>query len=196
MNRMLLAALPLMFPLLFLTCNRAKPAVNPELVEPAWGDAVDGVQVRLVADKRQWRADEVPSFTAEIRNQGQRGLTVIAQPSGAELEFDGQVYDEGMGSDFIASLPPGKHFIDIRITLAQPWQGAEELRLALGKHTVRVAFYAGPGDWKDRLRPLEKAQITESPQDRKVRQQLDETIVNSRDVRAVSNPIEIEILGN
>src|SRR5207247_3781247 len=42
--------------------------------EAAWGEPVEGVSVRLRADKKRWTTNETPTFTLDVRNQRQRQL--------------------------------------------------------------------------------------------------------------------------
>ncbi|GAF71756.1 unnamed protein product, partial [marine sediment metagenome] len=138
------------------------------VIEHPWGQRVEGVQVRLRADKIKWKAREVPMFKAEVRNQGRRELSVIRGQVAAELEVDGQWYVQKEVSARSSRFPPGQQYKDIRFVLEKRWwrkKGDRPLQLTPGKHSVRVAFTAQPKE-KDAGKP----------------------------VRVISNPVEIEIL--
>jgi hypothetical protein len=140
-------------------------------VDPLWGEAVEGVQVRLVADKVQWKADEWPILRAEIRNEGTRNLVTDSLGEYADLEVDGEWFNvlEHLTADVgPGTLAPGARHDDITILFNRAWQTGKDkrrLKLAPGKHTVRVAFTAQPTD-KDAGEPI----------------------------RIISNAVEIEIL--
>jgi hypothetical protein len=137
--------------------------------EPAWGEAVEGVQARLRAEKAQWKAGETPELKANVRNNGNRELFVAQAQQLCELEVDGKWHPWVGDIDVTSSaFGPGREYKDIRITLDDHWhtrEGDKPLRLEPGKHTIRVAFIAPPS-----------AKGQGGP------------------VRAVSNPVEIEIL--
>lgn len=117
---------------------------------PTWGEAVDGVQVRLVADKPQWNRGETPSFKVEVRNQGQRKLRFVALPPCWKLHFYHAWYDcakaEGVG-EAIRPLGPGAEISDFPLSLGGSWgwqcgdKPAKPLFLLWpGKESVRVAI--------------------------------------------------------
>ena len=138
-----------------------------------WGEATEGVQVRLRADKTIWKVGEVPAFKADVRNLGQRELLINFANWCCELEWDGQVFDQREQTGQARRFGPAQHYEDLDIALKQPWvnkKTGQPLKFpALGKHTVRVAIICEPS---------EKGALEPPPQP----------------VRAVSNPIEIEIL--
>jgi len=122
-----------------------------------WGQAVDGVQVRLRAKQSKWREGTVPRLWADVRNQGKRNLRVTRQPNRCELEVDGRWYRRPLAGGTIASpspLPPGRQYDSIAVDLSPSWQpavprnvrtpwkaGSKTLgKLTPGKHTIRVAF--------------------------------------------------------
>ena len=136
--------------------------------ERGWGPASEGVQCRLVADKPVWKAGEIPTFKADVRNQGTRNLIVAQAQELCEMEFDGRWF-VWLGPIHVKSsaLDPGRQYANIPISLVSDWRSKdarEPLKLAPGKHTIRIAFIA-------------------SPQDRD----------SGSPVRAVSNPVSIEI---
>ena len=140
--------------------------------EPPWGEAVEGVQVRLRADKEVWKAGEVPTFKADLKNLGQRDLSVALAQELCDVQFDGNWYIWVGEVDVKSSVfGPGREYNDIPISLDEHWQSMEiaGIRLPLdlepGRRTVRVAFICQPAGSD-----------------------------TGKDVRAVSNPVEIKIL--
>jgi len=143
--------------------------------DPGWGEAVEGVQVRLRADKTVWQAGETPTFKADVRNAGTRELSVAQAQQLCELQVDGQ-WHQWHGEVRVRSsvFGPDREYKDIPITLDDHWHargGKETLRLADGKHRIRIAFICQGADAGDSTNP------NAGPP-----------------VRAVSNPVEIEIL--
>jgi len=137
--------------------------------EPSWGEAVEGAQCKLRADKLEWKVGETPSFQADVRNGGERKLVVHLSQTLCELEFDGQWYAwAGEVRARRSGFGLGRYCSDIRIALDDQWRSKPDHKpvpLSVGKHTVRVAFTAQPS------KPDEGAAV-----------------------RFVSNPVEIEIL--
>jgi predicted Ser/Thr protein kinase len=124
-----------------------------------WGDAHQGVQVRLQADKRTWETGQTPTFRADIRNQGKGTYTVAQAQQLCELELDGARY-KWVGSYRVRSsyFPPGREYKDIPVALTENWGKvtstppqldapalAENLKLAPGKHTLRLIFFCDGG---------------------------------------------------
>ena len=120
--------------------------------EAAWGDAVDGVQARLVASKA-WDLGETPDLTLDMRNNGDKTPHQCRAPNFCEIEWDGQWHQYGGPGDLDCkhfSLQPGKQVDDwVKVGLDIPWvrKGDKDKRLeiAAGKHTVRVAFLFDDG---------------------------------------------------
>ncbi|KPL23602.1 MAG: hypothetical protein AMJ75_05735, partial [Phycisphaerae bacterium SM1_79] len=138
--------------------------------EGGWGEAVEGVQVRLRADKYTWEAEEKPVFKADIRNRGELELYVHAADEFCQLEIDGEWHGwSGPWGKIDVKQSPlghGSQINNISISLAKTWVGKKSvLALTAGVHTVRVAF---------------------------ILQRSEREYQNI--VRAVSNPVEIEIV--
>ena len=138
-----------------------KPDDPPPAGEAAWGEAVEGVQVRLRAKQSKWEQGTVPRLWADVRNQGKRNLVVTTQSNRCELEVDGRWYRQpiylGLGimpaPSPLPPLPPGRQYDDIAVDLGRSWlfaaprnapvpwkAGPEQLKLTPGKHTIRVSF--------------------------------------------------------
>ena len=104
----------------------------------SWGEAVEGVQVALRAEKLRWQTGETTKFTTQSR-KGARQIVFGWGDAICELEFDSRWY----------YLAIDDHPVD-RICLEEPWKDKEthaKLPLSPGKHTIRVAII-GPVDGK------------------------------------------------
>ncbi len=140
-----------------------------------WGEAVNGVQARLRLKKRQWKAGETPRLLADVRNQGKTTYWIGAAQPVHEIEIDGKWHSwAGLITVLHGGFRPGSTQRDVPFTLVQNWKlksgrllapdRTRPLNLAPGKHTVRVAFL---------LNPITKG---------------------AKNIRAESNPVEIEIV--
>src|SRR6266404_5825835 len=144
-----------LFAAVFLPTVTFSSADNNERAadEAAWGEPVEGVSVRMRADKTRWTSSETPTFELDVRNQGQREFyTFQAQESG-RVEVDGIWYGWAGGFDLKgSSLPPGHEYHDIPVSLGGNWKATQEwhdktqapprqipLKLLPGKHTIRFA---------------------------------------------------------
>jgi len=141
-----------------------------------WGEAVDGVQVRLRAEKPTWGMGETPKFRADVRSQGDQDLLLATvEGLGCELHFDGVKYRHPTDLTGVAyhNIKAWEH--GFRFALHKQWttiEGNKPLTLTPGKHTVRFAW-AGC-----HYTTVDGGMVP------------DET----RPVLLVSNPVEIEIL--
>jgi len=143
------------------------------VVEPPWGEAVDGVQVRLRADRTVWQAGQTPTFKVEVKNSGERKLRVTAGEWAWEIEVDGLWYHataQGWYWPKEFPLGPAAQQKDLPLVLEQwaKWrskEGDKPIAFEVGKHTIRVALVAQAGEGD-----------TGGP------------------VRAITNPVEIVIL--
>jgi len=134
-----------------VTLRQAAPGTQP------WGGPVEGVQVHLRADKEVWRAGEIPTFKAEIRNQGSRELSVIRAQVGCKLQFDGKWYEHHEIGAKSSPLGPGRHYTDILISLYDRWRDPKTdapLDLRPGKHNIRIKFILRPTDGGHRVIPM------------------------------------------
>jgi len=149
---------------------KAEPAAITAPAE-AWGEAVEGLQVRLRADKPTWTFGEAPLLRADVRHVGSREL-LLSPEEFCELEFDGRWYrDRRIGKEarFLrpGSVSTGQQWENRRIDVVEyvvPTAGNLAPSLEPGKHVVRVAFVAQPAG-SDGGTPI----------------------------RAISNPVELEI---
>lgn len=132
--------------------------------KPPWGEAVEGLQCWLEADKAVWQGDEVPTFRLHVRNQGKRDLEIHMAQAACQLEFDGAWFDwTGPVSIPAGPWPAGRQYEDfeVRVTLEARWaSGKRTVDPGPGRHKVRVAYV---------------------------------TLDHTRPVRVVSNPVEIQI---
>jgi len=128
-----------------LGSNEAVLTVEP-FVE---GAAVEGIQVRLAAERAAWAVGRVPTLKLEVANGGRRQLSLAIPLSMAcVLEADGKTY-RWMGVVHRGGrvpFPPGEKR-EATLRLDQTWRTADKgqpLRLPAGKHVVRVAVTAMP----------------------------------------------------
>ncbi|MFA5863272.1 MAG: hypothetical protein WC975_01140 [Phycisphaerae bacterium] len=135
-----------------------------------WGDAVEGVQVRLRTTKPLWKITEIPFFQADIRNSGKRDLQISQAHSFHELEYDGAwyIWSGEIGAPLLW-LPADRKYENIRFTLDEKWhtKGFTPIERTPGRHKIRVAFIASPTKEKKR---------------------------QGKPIRAISNMVEIEII--
>jgi hypothetical protein len=142
----------------------------------AWGKAVEGVQCQLAADQPKWTPGQVPSFRAEVRNQGKRELLIWRAQELCEIILDGKTFRWAGHIDAKSSaFGPGQHYKDIAISLLQQWKdnAGKSPSLLAGNHKVRVIF---------RPEPAERAGGDDAVRD------------EDRGLRVESNEVEIEIL--
>ena len=130
-----------------------------------WGPGVEGVQVRLRADKLRWNAGETPTLLLDVANGGTCAISIMRTAyQNCCIEIDGRRYG---WAEPIAVVRPGTVPVEVlkagaqtekpvevalgpqwglvaetksRTKLAFPETGAPRLQLAPGRHTVRVVF--------------------------------------------------------
>jgi hypothetical protein len=139
---------------------------------PGWGEPVDGVYLRLQADRQVWAADEEPTFTFQARNDGDhRTGTVPTDEKFGTLELDGTWYHFGAfyhPENPEKNLPLSQVSDPVRVTVNADWLlQNERLSLQPGKHSIRFAT-----SWPE---------ATGSPY---------------TSARIISNPVEIEVSSN
>ncbi len=114
-------------------------------VAETWGEAVDGVQASLRADREEWWKGEMPALKLKVRNQGEHRPFVARQQEVADVEFDGQWFMYSGPVDVLSGpIQPGESFDNIAVVLdPKSWQSKathEPLALKAGEHTVRVSM--------------------------------------------------------
>jgi beta-lactamase regulating signal transducer with metallopeptidase domain len=181
-----------------------QPAPVPK--DPAWGKAVQGLSLRLRAEKKQWQLNNTPLLNVDLRYQGDRRMKTSTNVALYQLQFDGVWYGANEdASKLVAEVEPEadpftikeipadleisaeRPTNDLSISIDSTWRtvhanelsGAQHggsgiwlpgdlqrkpLKLTPGKHTVRLAIFALPT-----------------------------RAGGPTVVRAVSNPVEIEI---
>ncbi len=121
------------------------PEEDTEPTPSGWGEAVEGVQVRLRADKKVRKMGEVPTLKAIVRNLGEREIRVPEYQGPCKLEMDGRWFNRGAAGDAkYMSVKPSKTSKDIVFSLKEVWfsdQGSgKRLSIEPGRHTFRVAI--------------------------------------------------------
>src|SRR5207253_7963420 len=83
-------------------------------VKAEWGKEVTGVQCRLTLDKPTWNQGEVPSFKAEVRNQGDREYLIWRTQEFFDIVLDGKILRWSGAIDAKSSaFGPGRRYKDI-----------------------------------------------------------------------------------
>jgi WD40 repeat protein len=153
-----------------------------------WGEPVEGVSVRLRAEKVVWRTDEAPLLSADVRNEGTRPFNTSVNSRLWRLEVDGFWYlgnvDGGSGVEFDATHPLN----NLPVLMEPSWRTAHE-------NEFSGAQYGGGGTWiPDNFK---RQPLTLHPGKHIVRLAIFALPTRSGGptvVRAVSNPVEIEIV--
>jgi hypothetical protein len=153
------------------TTTAGKVELAPE--EP-WGEAVEGVQVRLRAEKTVWVEGDAPELKVDARCTGQNQFVATANYRQLEVEVDSRWYVwPGATNEPPGVFNAGHPRSGILLPLGRGWLPKEgnltltDFQLPPGKHTIRVGFTAS---WFAAKRKF-------------------------FDVRALSNPVEIEVQG-
>ena len=172
--------------------EKAAPALDPAVgkaAEPPWGEEVGGVQVRLRAEKTQWKADETPTLMLDVANrtQGMGVLVLYLAGAASRVEIDGWWYSWTEPTEITPSTPP-------RVWLSKGSQTSKALEIPLsdkwGPHMER-----DKADLQGRLQPNSPG-LHLAPGIHKVRVSFcPDTAYGYREPpSAVSNAVEIEIL--
>jgi len=135
-----------------------------------WGEPVEGVSAQLQADNTFWELPQIPRFKVRLRNQGSEALSVAQTQQPVELEVDGIWCSWAFSSSLFQvrslSLAAGEEFGDLQFGAGAAWhQGLTPLVLGPGRHKFRFAVVAAPRAGPNR----------------------------GLEIRAVSNPVEIEL---
>ncbi|MHC4741991.1 MAG: hypothetical protein ACYS8Z_08780 [Planctomycetota bacterium] len=109
--------------------------------EPRWGPAVEGLQCRLRPERREWRLDERPAFSFDLRNRGKR--TFAFWPAHklelVEIEFDGKWHRwprDVKTDSHVWPLAPGSQYNAVSIELDERFK----IDMQPGRHIVRIAY--------------------------------------------------------
>jgi hypothetical protein len=120
----------------------------------AWGEAVDGVQMRIAVapNAPPPLPGDLPVFEVQLRNQGSDAITV--EPEAmifGDMEVDGVWYRQIRAGSCCAKseqLAPGSTSAIRQIRVDNPLfttdTPAAEANIGPGRHTVRVRTFAGP----------------------------------------------------
>ena len=169
--------------ILLLVCLGGSPHAVAQPTNAAnWGEAAEGVQVRLRAKQTNWNRGDIPRLFVDVRNQGPRRLLVQKQLHSSELEVDGLWFrpaNTRSTSALPSPFPPGREYDGIVVDLNDYWilrpQSGEANKLG---RAMRVKDKLTPGKHVVRVAVTATADKTEP----------------GKPVRALSNPVEIEIL--
>ncbi len=179
----------------FVINTSEEPEKEPEkpknLFGTQWGKAVDGVQVRLQADKKTWEEGEIPKLKADVRNNGSRDLIIYRTEQVCELIFDGQSYHCNQIEAKSSPFPHGKQYDGIEFSLDGQWykNGTNQpLQFSSGKHTIQVAFTLDDAR-KGAIEPVTNPVIVKSNQVEI------ETLLSEGNKEVIASNENLEILG-
>ena len=103
-----------------------------------WGEASQGVKVRLAADKLKWGRGDEPSFKLEILNARNSDIQIYVGPNAYRIIVDDRCF-ESAGDKKRGPLAPGGRNESIIILKPEIWRSnGEFLDLKPGKHQVRM----------------------------------------------------------
>ncbi|MHC4176169.1 MAG: hypothetical protein ACYSWU_01605, partial [Planctomycetota bacterium] len=122
--------------------------------ETAWGPATEGVQCRLVPEKRTWKAGQTPQLLADLRNRGKRELSMGLYPTSWEVQYDGVWYHATArfsGGVELLRLKPSDQRNGISLLLEDRFEWLSKknsLRLVFrpGRHSLCAAFHLDADD--------------------------------------------------
>jgi len=130
-----------LLPALLIAQGCQAPLAKSAWSGPTWGEAVEGLQCRLRAEKRIWNLTETPTFKFDIRNQGKRTFTFwpAHKLELCQIEFDGKWHrwpSPIMIDSQLWPLVPGARYSGVTIELDKRFK----IELTPGRHVVRIAF--------------------------------------------------------
>ncbi|HIJ52460.1 MAG TPA: hypothetical protein HPP66_04820 [Planctomycetes bacterium] len=137
--------------------------------ESGWGEAVEGVQMRVRPERQRWYEGETPKFRVDMRNKGTVEWKLGLTQSNWEVELDGLWHRVGvLWSGWFQKLllGPGQEHKDIEFYpgVWSEWNiNGRPLKFSPGSHTVRLSFVPSTGDranWR-RLRVVSNAVVIE-----------------------------------
>lgn len=151
--------------------------------EYSWGEAIQGVQMRLHVDRTRRSEGELPKLNVDMRNTGDNDFKYLTLSNVYwELELDGRWYwsrAKLTGALQPVSFTPDTPQNNLEIPLGEHliWrskEGGEQLRFKPGKHTIRIGIcilaLEGNGHRLETWNPKKRSEVV------------------------ASNPVEIEIL--
>ena len=114
-----------------------------------WGEAVEGVQVRVRADRKTWRADEIPALRWDVRNTGTRQFLAVGDGQRrAQLEVDGvwHQWPVFLRGGALPELGTGQSLKNQLITVSPIWSRSkpEELQWGWGAEGIFGVSEDGP----------------------------------------------------
>jgi hypothetical protein len=114
----------------------------------SWGESVDGVAIKVRAERQSWYEGETPKFRVDVRSNGTVECKLGLTQEGWEVELDGVWYGAGaiFSGDFrTLTLGAGQQHRDIEFCPEErsEWNiHGQRLEFTPGWHTVRLARYA------------------------------------------------------
>jgi hypothetical protein len=113
-----------------------------------WGNAVDGVAVRLIASKKGWTTNEVPTFHAIVRNNDVKAHgSLTAWQAANRLELDDEWYTwkfDGPGGNIGRGTLQPNNEAGSDVTFDPHWHSTktkEPLQISPGTHIVHFAVW-------------------------------------------------------
>ena len=121
----------------------------------------------------------VATFKFDVRNQGQRKFGTFQGQEDGRLEVDGVWYSWTGPSDVKgSSLPPGREYYHIPVSLGSKWEATQEWRDKTQAPPPRIPLKLLPGKHAIRFAPeIQDTTVKPKPQS----------------IYVPSNPVEIEI---
>jgi beta-lactamase regulating signal transducer with metallopeptidase domain/Leucine-rich repeat (LRR) protein len=173
------------------------PYIAPEILNtPGWGEAANGLQVRLRAPEPTVRAGKLPRLLVDIANHGPHELYGTTNTYCWQLEVDGRQYlADGMrglsgngaayseSGGVLLDLLPGKPWANVPLVLDAAWRvaGANELAQRFGGGMIE--------------HPRETQVLRLSPGKHTLRLMVfgEQKRAGGSSAQAVSNPLQIEL---
>ncbi|MFC1676130.1 LamG-like jellyroll fold domain-containing protein [Planctomycetota bacterium] len=117
--------------------------------EESWGEAVEGIQIRLLADSTIWKFGQTPTFKCDVRNNGPHKWKLPLSQREYLLEVDGHNFTYPGKAKKWKLIKSGEKLSDLAIRADAGWvRGGmfPDYYLALrpGKHTIRLGVVPRP----------------------------------------------------
>ncbi|MBW8040601.1 MAG: hypothetical protein FVQ85_11430 [Planctomycetes bacterium] len=138
-----------------------KPDVQVE-GESGWGEAVEGVQVRLRSNRARWNVDETITWKIDVRNTGKRHFKFALAYEAVKIHVDGRIFDLPSIRSRVRlyDLKPGQEHRNIFFKVDRRLKFKDHpFELQPGKHAVKITLAVRPakGERGDSL------QVTSNP---------------------------------